>query len=237
MYHWLLLVRFFRIVPPVPLLVTVFSGAALVIAAGLALMAPHATSAPLPTLLVLQIFAASSGAIGPARRGYYDALLSRGVGRAQLLWGHWMASLTPGAISWLVVAVLERLSAGAAGTSATSALSSGSLVALWLASSLPWAGTVALPRFAAAIAWLVVLVATLTTIPAGQSRLVAALDGGESTAWAPLAAVVYPMGLIGRSLTAEQWMVVAPALLLSIVAPAAALTWFCHTDIPLEASQ
>ena len=234
MYHWLLLVRFFRIVPPVPLLVTVFSGAALVTAAGLALVAPYATAAPLPTLLVLQIFAASSGAIGPARRGYYDALLSRGVGRAQLLWGHWMASLAPGTISWLVVAVLESLSTGAGGTSA---LSSGSLVALWLASSLPWAGTVALPRFAAAITWLVVLVATLTTIPAGQSRLVATLDGGDATAWAPLAAVVYPMGLIGRSLTTDQWVVVAPALLLSIVAPAAALAWFCRTDIPLEASQ
>ena len=98
MYHWLLLVRFFRIVPPVPLLVTVFSGAALVTAAGLALMAPYATSAPLPTLLVLQIFAASSGAIGPARRGYYNTLLSRGVERAQLLWDHWMASLAPSTV-------------------------------------------------------------------------------------------------------------------------------------------
>ena len=234
MYHWLLLVRFFRIVPPVPLLVTVFSGAALVTAAGLALMAPYATSAPLPTLLVLQIFAASSGAIGPARRGYYDALLSRGVGRAQLLWGHWMASLAPGTVGWLVVAVLESLSTGVGGTSA---LRSGRLVAFWRASSLPWAGTVALPRFAGAIAWLVVLVATLTTIPAGQSRLVAALDGGEAPAWAPLAAVVYPMGLIGRSLTAEQWVVVTPALVLSIAAPAAALAWFCRADIPLEASQ
>lgn len=234
MYHWLLLVRFFRIVPPVPRLVTVFSGAALVASAGLALMAPEATAAPLPTLLVLQIFAASSGAIGPARRGYYDALLSRGVGRVQLLWGHWMASLAPCTISWLVVAALERLSSGTGGTRA---LSSGSLVALWLASSLPWAGTVALPRFAGAIAWLVVLVATLTTMPAGQTRLVAALGGTDATPWAPLAAVVYPMGLIGRSLTAEQWVVVAPALLVSVVAPTAAVVWFYRADIPLEASQ
>lgn len=234
MYQWLLLVRFFRIVPPVPLLVTVFSGATLVVAAGLAVFAPYATSAPLPTLLVLQIFAASSGAIGPARRGYYDALLSRGVGRSQLLWGHWMASLAPGTICWLIVAVLEGLSTRAA---SPSALNSGSLVALWLASSLPWAGTVALPRFAGAIAWLVVLVATLTTIQASQSRLLTALDGGDATGLAPLAVVVYPMGLIGRSLTAEQWLVVAPALLVSFVAPAAAICWFCRADIPLEASQ
>jgi len=233
-YQWTLLARFFRIVPPVPLLVTVFSAAALIVSAGLALMAPQATPAPLPTLLVLQIFAASSGAIGPARRGYYDALLSRGVGRAQLLWGHWMASLAPGAISWLVVAALESLSTG---TRSPSALSSGSLLALWLASSLPWAGTVGLPRFAAAIAWLVVLVATLTTIPAGQSRLLAALDGGDVTGWAPLAVVVYPMGLIGRSLSSEQWLITTPALLVSVIAPAGAIAWFCRADIPLEASQ
>jgi hypothetical protein len=47
----------------------------------LALTAPARTHETLPGLLVLQIFAASSGVLGAARRGYYDALLSRGVGR------------------------------------------------------------------------------------------------------------------------------------------------------------
>src|SRR5688572_2339643 len=71
----MLLFRFFRIVAPVPALVSGLAAAVLVACAGLALMAPHATSAPLPSLLVLQIFAASSGVVGPARRGYYDTLL------------------------------------------------------------------------------------------------------------------------------------------------------------------
>ena len=134
-------------------------------------MAPHATSAPLAALLVLQIFAASSGVVGPARRGYYDTLLSRGVGRAQILW----RSLAGLDRAWCPVLGRGR-AARSVGASRrrdrARARASGSLVALWLASSMPWAATVALPRFAAAIAWLVVLVTTLTTLPSGQSTLV-----------------------------------------------------------------
>jgi len=88
MATWILLFRFYRIVAPVPAPVSALALAVLAVCATLALVAPGATSAPLAALLVLQIFAASSGVVGPARRGYYDALLSRGVGRAQILWGH-----------------------------------------------------------------------------------------------------------------------------------------------------
>jgi hypothetical protein len=45
------------------------------------------------------------------------------------------------------------------------------------------------------------------------------------------------MGLIGRSLASDQWGIVAPALVVSVVAPAAAVVWFRRADIPLEASQ
>jgi hypothetical protein len=117
------------------------------------------------------------------------------------------------------------------------AMASGSLVALWLASSLPWAATVALPRFAAAIAWLVVLVTMLTTLPSGQAALVAALDDPAVAWWAAAATVVYPMGLVGRILSPAQWEMVAPALVLSVAAPAAAFAWFARADMPLEASQ
>lgn len=231
----MLLFRFFRIVAPVPTLVSGLAVAVLVACAGLALMAPHATSAPLPSLLVLQIFAASSGVVGPARRGYYDTLLSRGVGRAQILSGHWLASTAPGALCWGAVALLDRLATAADVT--PRALTTGSLAALWLASSIPWAATVALPRFAAAIGWLVVLATTLTTLPSGQSSLVAALGGQATSHWSPVVALVYPMGLLGTTLSPAQWTIVAPALLLSVLAPASAFVWFTRADIPLEAAQ
>ena len=50
----MLLFRFFRIVAPVPALVSGLAAAVLVACAGLALMAPQATSAPLPSLLLAQ---------------------------------------------------------------------------------------------------------------------------------------------------------------------------------------
>jgi hypothetical protein len=213
----------------------VISGVAMAVLAAcmvLTIAAPRAVSALLSALLVLQIFAASSGVIGPARRGYYDGLLSRGVGRGQILCGHWLASTVPGALCWMVVAAMDHATAAAPRT-----LASGSLVALWLASSIPWAATVALPRFAAAIAWLVVLVVMLTALPSGQASLLGALDPEGPSLWAGVAAVVYPMGLIGRSLSPGQWVAVAPGLALSLLATTSAFLWFLRADIPLEASQ
>ena len=233
MRSWMLLFRFYRIVPPVPRLVWALALSVLAVCATLAVVSAGVPSAPLPTLLVLQIFAASSGVAGPARRGYYDALLSRGIGRAQILCGHWLASAAPGAVCWAAVALLDRLTPY--GDGHNRAMASGSLVALWLASSLPWAATVALPRFAAAIAWLVVLVSMLTTLPSGQATLVAALD--DLSVPAAIAVFVYPIGLVGQTLTPDQWTIVAPALVLSAAAPAGAFLWFTRTDIPLEASQ
>ena len=236
MKTWIQLFRFYRVVPPVPTLVWVLSLIVLAVCGGLAAVSPGVSSAPLPALLVLQIFAASSGVAGPARRGYYDALLSRGISRAQILCGHWLASAAPGAVCWVAVALLDWLTHHGDNPSRTAA--SGSLVALWLVSSLPWAATVALPRFTAAIAWLVVLVSMLTTLPSGQATLVAALDDRAAASLpAALAVLVYPMGLVGQTLSPTQWAVVTPALMLSALAHAAAFLWFTRADIPLEASQ
>ena len=232
---WTLLFRFYRIVAPVPAAVSALTLAVLAVYAALAVVQPAATTAPLAALLVLQIFAASSGVVGPARRGYYDALLSRGVGRAQILGGHWLASAAPGAVCWAAVALLDQLTHRGDGIARAAA--SGSLVALWLASSVPWAATVALPRFAAAIAWQVLLITMLTTLPSGQATLVAVLDDRAGSVWTATAALIYPMGLVGRTLSAAQWTAVAPALVLSVMAPAAAFVWFIRADMPLEASQ
>ena len=235
MSTWILLFKFYAIVTPVPPLVSRLAIAVVATCAGLALLEPSAMSAPLAALLVLQIFAASSGVVGPARRGHYDALLARGIGRAHILWGHWLASAAPGAACWAAVAGLNWLVSG--GQAGSRALTSGSVLALWFASSIPWATTVALPRFSAAIAWLVVLVTTLTMMPSGQSALVSALVGIDVSPWSGVAALVYPMGLIGRMLSPEQWTMLTPGLVVSVAGPAAAFVWFVRADIPLESSQ
>lgn len=235
MATWVLLFRYFRTVAPVPAPVSALTAMVFVICVALAVVVPETTATPLASLLVLQIFAASSGVVMPARRGYYDPLLSRGVGRAQLLSGQWLASTIGCVACWGGIAVLER---GLSGPAAPDrALASGSLVALWLASSLPWAANVALPRSAAAIAWLVVLVAVLTTVPSGQAFLDGALARDAPSAWGAVATLVYPMGLVGRPLTPAQWLTVTPGLTLSFAAPVAAFLWFARADLPLEVSQ
>lgn len=232
---WMLLFHYFRIVAPVPALVSALTVTVFAACAVLAVAAPETTSAPLASLLVLQIFAASSGVVVPARRGYYDPLLSRGVSRLQVLWGHWLASTAVGAACWAGIAVLERLSSGP--VTHDRALASGSLVALWLVSSVPWATNVALPRFAAAIAWLVMLVGMLTTVPSGQAFLAGTLAQETPSVWGAVATLIYPMGLVGRSLTTAQWLTVSPGLVLSLAAPVAAFVWFVRADLPLEVSQ
>jgi hypothetical protein len=230
-----LLLRFFRIVPPVPRPVVLLCVAAVVTSVGLAVIVPARTRDTLPGLLVLQIFAASSGVLRPARRGYYDSLLSRGVGRIALLLGHWAASIVPGLLCLFSVAALEAMVTQA--PQSRGALATGSLVAFWLASTLPWAITAPLPRFAAGMGWLVGLVTALATIPAGQTTVLAALRHPELVGWAPLAPVVYPMGLLGVDLTPQQWRMVWPGLALSLVLSVAAGIWFACADLPLETPQ
>ena len=228
------LVRFFRAVPPGPPLMGIAFTIATAMAATSVLTDPDSARRALTPLLLLQLFACSSGFMIPARRGHYDLLLTSGESRLTIASVHWMMSLLPGVSGWLIVSVVETLvRRGAPAT----AMASGSVLAWVLVSTLPWAATVALPRFAAAITWLVVLVTMLTTLPSGQATLVAALDDGAAPAWAAVAALVYPMGLLGRTLSPSQWAVVAPALVLSVVARAVAFVWFTRADIPLEASQ
>jgi len=163
----LFLVAFFRAAPPVtrPIVLCLWAVAGL---GGVAMAAGLASGATVLTpLLVLQIFAASSGFGLAARRGHYDLVLTRGVSVTGLMIAHWLASIAPGLAAWLAVAGLERLTL----QTQPAATSSGSVIAFLLASSLPWALTTPFPRFAAAIGWLVLLVTSLALAPSGQLHL------------------------------------------------------------------
>src|SRR5688572_5412482 len=100
------LVAFFRAAPPVtrPMVLCLWGT---VLLGGVALAAGVAGGATVLTpLLVLQIFAASSGFGLAMRRGHYDLVLSRGVGLARLMTAHWLASIAPGLAAWLAVAAV-----------------------------------------------------------------------------------------------------------------------------------
>jgi len=226
----LFLVAFFRAAPPVtrPIVLALWASAAV----GSAAMAAGLVSGRtvLTPLLVLQIFAASSGFNPALRRGYYDLVLARGVPAPGLLAAHWAASIAPGIAIWLIVAVLEPLVSSAP----PAALTSGSVVALALASSLPWALTTPLPRFAAAIGWLMLLVTSLAVVPSGQADLVMALRAPRASVLGTLAVVAYPMELIGMDALALPAGTVSPGLVCGVLSVAAALLSHRWTHAPLE---
>src|SRR5690606_1493220 len=102
----------------------------------------------------------------PARRGYYDLLLTRGSGRLGIAVTHWLASILPGLVTWFVVCVTEAI---ATGGRAGAARASGTVAAFVLVSTLPWAITVRLPRFTGAVGWLLLAVATVAFAPASAA--------------------------------------------------------------------
>jgi len=229
------LVRFFHVVPPVPPMMT-GTFAVLTLAAAIAIVGDlQAAAGALVPVLLLQVFAASSGFTLPARRGHYDLLFTRANSRTSIALMHWASSIRTGITSWLTLAMLEFVVS--AGTR-TTLLASGTCAAVVLVSTLPWAIGVALPRFSAGIGWLLLVVTTATTFSKGViGDWTAPSTRIEELAWPAWAFLVYPMGAIGQHLARPQIMAVVPALTLAIIGMAISCRWVAQRDVPLEASQ
>jgi len=228
------LVRFFRVVPPVPRLMVATFAAVTVVAIGLVIIDPTQTANVLTPVFLLQLFAASSGFSSSARRGYYDLLMTRAEGRLWIAAVHWTMSVTPGIASWVVVASAEILTRR---DTSGAALASGTVVTMVLLSTMPWAITAALPRFAGAIGWLLVL-AIARSLPGGHEGdwLWGGMEAQPS--WQAAASVlIYPVVLAGRPLVPDSIIIVLPALTVAAVAMAAASLWIRRADWPLEAAQ
>lgn len=213
------LIRFFRIVPPVPpLMVTTFIVVSAVSVGAIAVDSRYAHGT-LDAVIVLQLFAVSSGFAGNARRGYYDLLLTRGEHRVVVAFVHWTLSAAPGVTSWAIVAIAEAaLTAGAS----TVGFAAGTILALAATSTIGWAVTVPLPRFAGAIGWVV----TFT--------IAAALQPGEGAPDA-ITNVIFPLAMVGRP--AVSLASALPVVIVSVVTMVAALTWVERSDVRLEAAQ
>jgi hypothetical protein len=213
------LVRFFRVVPPVPpLMVTTFIVVAAVSVAAIAVDARYA-SGTVDAVIVLQLFAVSSGFAGNARRGYYDLLLTRGEHRVVVAMVHWALSAAPGVTTWAVVAMAEAtLTAGAS----TIGFAAGTILALAATSTIGWAVTVPLPRFAGAIGWVVTVAMAAALRPA---------------AGAPEAVtnVIFPLTMVGRPVVSLAGTL--PVAIVSAATMAGALVWVERVDVRLEAAQ
>jgi hypothetical protein len=224
--------RFFRVVTTQPSLI----GWTFVVVVLVGLVAivrdPLRSSDAMVPVLLLQLFAVSSGFEVPARRGHYDLLLTSGHPRVWMAVVHWATSAAPGAVAWLVLAAGER----AAGAGHLNLLTSGTLTAMGLVSTLPWAINVRLPRFAGGIGWLLALaLSSHVWSPAAPAGLPG--PGVGQLIWQAWTVLVYQAGLVGRDLDVSQGVIAAPAIILAAGAMAAACLWVSRASVPLEAAQ
>jgi hypothetical protein len=236
MSGWLYMFRFFAVVPPVPLLMIgtfgVVTAVVMVMVAFDPSRAPHA----LTPILLLQLFACSSGFDVPARRGHYDLLLTHAGSRRLVLLGHWAASACPGVICWLGLAAMCLV---AVGRDAGGLFTTGSIAAVCLVSTIPWAATLRLPRFSGAIGWLLV-VAVLSLVAPPEAFSIGAepsTAGWKSWLQTAGAMLVYPPVLVGRSLQGAEGLAALPGQFAAISALTIGLWSAQWRDIPLEAAQ
>src|SRR5688572_8883043 len=235
MSSWLYMFRFFVVVPPMPMLMIGAFGVVTAVIVAVVAFNPSRAPEALTPILLLQLFACSSGFDVPARRGHYDLLLTHTGSRRLVLLGHWVASASPGVVCWLVFAAICRV---AAGGDAHGLFSNGSIAAVCLVSTIPWAVTLRLPRFSGAIGWLLIL-AMLSLVVPDTLLIDAERPSGDWRAWLQIAwaMLVYPPILVGRRLHGVEGLAAVPALLVATGVLTVALWSAQRRDIPLEAAQ
>jgi hypothetical protein len=213
---------FFRLVPPLPRMMT-FTFVITTIASMLVVsIDPRWTRSVLLAIAFLQLFAAASGFARPARRGDYHRLLRRGDTRLVTGIAQWCMSVAAGVASWVAVAGVEIAATGAPVRS----FAPGTVTAMFLVSTIPWATTVALPRFAGAVGWLAVMVMATTLAPQLGRR-------GEPWWVEACAVLLLPGSFVGVRFSTTP-LVATPALLCAVIAVVAALRWIDGADIPRE---
>jgi hypothetical protein len=202
--------RYFQTVAVVPPL---FLAAFAVTVAAAAMTLTHDTSAAtdaLTPVLLLQLFAASSGFDAPARRGHYDLLLTSGTARWHIALAHCLASVMPGITSWICVGMLEL----AASHGAHRAFASGgTCIAFFLVSTIAWATATAISRAPAAVGWLLVM-----TIP-------------------PLERFASPVQLLGTPTPRPVAVTLSAVFLIAMIPVAWAFARIVRGPVPLEAAQ
>ena len=226
-------VRFFRVVPPVPRLMIASLGVVTAAACAALVWRPAATPPVIVPVLVLQVFAASTGFSASARRGYYDVLLTGGFGRVRVAVVHWLMSIAPGAAAWIALAAADALTPWASSGVRTS----GTLAALFVTSTVAWAITVPLPRFAGAIGWTVVSVMAVTLLPGADGTVPPPAAIGHLPAWHAAAVFfLWPFTMAGRHV-ADCALAMGLTVGLSSALLLIALGWIARSDFPLEAGQ
>jgi hypothetical protein len=126
-------------------------------AAGLEAVSVGSSDWVLASILLVQIFACSSGFTRHASRGYYDPVL---ISQTRLRVGlaHFAVTAIPGTVAWIAAGIAGAI---AAGSLSVPAMRMAGWVALFLVSAIPWAVNLRFAPFVAGSLWLLVTASLL----------------------------------------------------------------------------
>ncbi len=203
-------IRYFVVVAVVPRLFVAAFGVSIAAATVRLTANPSVAVDVLTPVLLLHLLVSSSGYQYPARRGYYDLLLTSGARRWHVAVAHCAVSIAPGLASWLLVGLLE---AAASHGVHRGAFAAGTCVAFIGSSFTAWGIAVYSSRIGASVFWLLVM-----TIP-------------------PLARVVSPLRLLGVSASGGAMPLILFAVGIGAVALCAGVWAITRGATPLEAAQ
>jgi hypothetical protein len=121
-------------------------------------VSPGDLDSGLGMLLFVQMFLASSGFLVRARRGHFDPLLVGGGDRTGPVVWHWVVSIGPGVVAWVLISGSGYFFGS---PMALSALAGRRAAALFIVSALAWTAGFALPRGAGGVVWVAALLGLL----------------------------------------------------------------------------
>ena len=162
--------RYFLVVGLHPTYALVVLGAVVVTGVVTLAMDPRELDAGLGMVLLAQMFLASTGFAIRARQGHFDPLLTRESNRTRVAAAHWASSICPGVVAWSLLVVIG---AWLRTPEAISAVAGRRAVALLIVSAVSWAAGFWLPRGAAGMLWMALLMglvlrrAELLAVPGG----------------------------------------------------------------------
>jgi hypothetical protein len=145
--------RFLLTVSPPPAWVLIALAASVLLGVTTLWLNPDGIDAAFGSILLLQMFAASSAFSSSASRGYFDPLLTGEHSRQRVAMGSLSAAALPGLVAWVLLAVVAI-----AFGRWRMAVSPHRYLALAIVSVVSWAGGLALPRMAVGPLWIFVLV-------------------------------------------------------------------------------
>ena len=203
-------------------------GAVLVVGLGTVWLDPRELDSALGMILFAQMFLASSGFVAAARQGHFDPLLTGPYGRGAIVAAHCAVSVAPGVIAWLLMTAAAALAGSAM---AAGAVAGARAAALFIVSTIAWGLGFGLPRGAAGMLWLALLIGLVMQ----RAELLAAPAGAHPGASAALHAgtlLVCPFLLLGRHPVLAAGALPA-ALLLPVVLLLCVWRWARTLDVYL----